>query len=100
PRGPLIMSSAAPTTSPPPAAAAPVSQGRALRSALAHAAVPVLFALLCLFGIIAARITPDFLVREMLVRFSRNAILVLSLLVPILAGLGLNFGLVLGAMAG
>jgi simple sugar transport system permease protein len=94
------MATAAPTASPPPAAAAPVSRGRALRSALAHAAVPVLFALLCLFGIIAARITPDFLVREMLVRFSRNAILVLSLLVPILAGLGLNFGIVLGAMAG
>jgi simple sugar transport system permease protein len=36
----------------------------------------------------------------MLVRFSRNAVLVLSLLIPILAGLGLNFGIVLGAMAG
>ncbi|MGQ0722467.1 MAG: ABC transporter permease subunit [Candidatus Eiseniibacteriota bacterium] len=63
-------------------------------------AVPVLFAALCFVGILAAKITPDFLVRELLVRFGRNALLVLSLLVPILAGLGLNFGIVIGAMAG
>jgi simple sugar transport system permease protein len=75
-------------------------RGAALRGLLARSAVPVLFALLCLIGIIAARLTPEFLVREMLVRFSRNALLVLSLLIPILAGLGLNFGIVLGAMAG
>jgi simple sugar transport system permease protein len=67
---------------------------------LGRLAVPLLFALLCLFGILAARITPEFLLREMLVRFSRNAVLVLSLLIPILAGLGLNFGIVIGAMAG
>jgi simple sugar transport system permease protein len=36
----------------------------------------------------------------MLSRFARNAMLVLSLLIPILAGLGLNFGIVIGAMAG
>src|SRR5262249_57224914 len=70
------------------------------RDALAHSAVPLLFALLCLFGIWAAHITPEFLAREMLARFGRNAILVLSLLIPILAGLGLNFGIVIGAMAG
>ena len=86
----------APTT---PPSASP-ARGAALRSALARSAVPVLFAILCLIGIIAARMTPEYLVREMLVRFSRNAVLVLSLLIPILAGLGLNFGIVLGAMAG
>jgi len=77
------------------------SPRRAPRLALlGRFAVPLLFALLCLFGIVAARITPDFLVRELLVRFGRNAVLVLSLLIPILAGLGLNFGIVVGAMAG
>ena len=91
----------APVTTPALAPAAPRrARGAALLSALAHSAVPVLFAILCLIGIIAARLTPEFLVREMLVRFSRNAVLVLSLLIPILAGLGLNFGIVLGAMAG
>jgi len=63
-------------------------------------AVPLLFLALCLFGIWAAKITPAFLLGEMLVRLGRNSILVLSLLIPILAGLGLNFGIVIGAMAG
>ena len=91
----------APTAPPTTAVATPApDRGRALRSALARWAVPLLFAILCLIGILAANISPEYLVREMLVRFSRNAILVLSLLIPILAGLGLNFGIVLGAMAG
>ena len=67
---------------------------------VARHAVPILFAALCLFGIIAAKITPAFLLSEMLVRVGRNSVLVLSLLIPILAGLGLNFGIVIGAMAG
>lgn len=67
---------------------------------LGRFAVPLLFAALCLFGILAAHLTPEFLLRELLVRFGRNAVLVLSLLIPILAGLGLNFGIVVGAMAG
>jgi len=65
-----------------------------------HYAVPALFVALCLFGIWVAKITPAFLLGEMLVRVGRNSILVLSLLIPILAGLGLNFGIVIGAMAG
>ncbi|HET9325436.1 MAG TPA: ABC transporter permease [Candidatus Eisenbacteria bacterium] len=71
-----------------------------LLAQVARFAVPLLFAALCLFGIIAAQLTPEFMLREMLVRFGRNAVLVLSLLIPILAGLGLNFGIVVGAMAG
>ncbi|MEO5618793.1 MAG: ABC transporter permease, partial [Candidatus Eisenbacteria bacterium] len=71
-----------------------------LRRALGRAAVPLLFATLCLFGIIVAGISPEYLMRELLSRFGRNAILIMSLLIPILAGLGLNFGIVIGAMAG
>ena len=62
--------------------------------------VPLLFLALCVFGIVVAKITAPFLLSEMLVRIGRNSVLVLSLLVPILAGLGLNFGIVIGAMAG
>ena len=62
--------------------------------------VPLLFLWLCIFGIVVAKITAPFLLSEMLVRMSRNSVLVLSLLIPILAGLGLNFGIVIGAMAG
>jgi simple sugar transport system permease protein len=82
----------------------PARGARTGRSAIvgmiARHAVPILFTLLCLFGIMVANITPEFLLRELLARFSRNALLVLSLLIPILAGLGLNFGIVIGAMAG
>jgi len=76
-----------------------VSRG-GIGSALARHAVPILFAVLCLSGIWVARITPPFLIGEMLVRVGRNTVLVLALLIPILAGLGLNFGIVIGAMAG
>lgn len=38
--------------------------------------------------------------QEIVQRFSRNLFLVLSLLIPVVAGMGLNFGIVLGAMAG
>ena len=69
------------------------------RGLLRHA-VPILFAALCIFGIVVAKITAPFLLSEMLVRMGRNSVIVLSLLIPILAGLGLNFGIVIGAMAG
>ncbi len=98
--GPAQGSGDAPPAGSSRTAAPPHAPGRRLRDALAHAAVPLLFALLCVFGILAARINPEFLLREMLSRFARNAVLVMSLLIPILAGLGLNFGMVLGAMAG
>ena len=70
------------------------------RALLGHAAVPLLFLLLCVSGALVAHIGPEFLLREMLSRFARNAVLVVSLLIPVLAGLGLNFGIVVGAMAG
>ena len=37
---------------------------------------------------------------ELFVRFGRNAFLVLALLIPVVSGLGLNFGIVIGAMSG
>ena len=89
---------AAESASPSPVAPKPSKPGPS--HTLARYAVPLLFAALCLGGILVARITPSFLLSEMLVRVGRNSILVLSLLIPILAGLGLNFGIVIGAMAG
>jgi len=71
-----------------------------VKRALLRHAVPILFAALCLFGIVVAHITLPFLLGEMLIRMGRNSVLVLSLLIPILAGVGLNFGIVIGAMAG
>lgn len=83
-----------------PATHPPTSAARRARALLGRAAVPLLFLLLCVSGALVAHIGPEFLLREMLSRFARNAVLVVSLLIPVLAGLGLNFGIVVGAMAG
>lgn len=40
------------------------------------------------------------LANEIVTRMGRNTFLILSLLIPIMAGMGLNFGMTLGAMAG
>lgn len=71
-----------------------------LLAVLSKNAVPLFFTALCLVGIIAARLDINFLINEVLTRLGRNSILVLSLLIPVMAGLGLNFGIVIGAMAG
>jgi simple sugar transport system permease protein len=63
-------------------------------------AVPILFIMVSAFAIPISQFSGTYLIQEMLVRLSRNSFLVLSLLIPIMAGMGLNFGMVLGAMAG
>ncbi|NMB15894.1 MAG: ABC transporter permease, partial [Firmicutes bacterium] len=60
----------------------------------------MLFAVLCTLGVIVAEIDPLFLVNEIIARLARNSFLILSLLIPVSAGLGLNFAIVIGAMAG
>ncbi|NLM94989.1 MAG: ABC transporter permease [Firmicutes bacterium] len=69
-------------------------------SLLKRNAVPVLFAVLCALGVILAEIDPLFLANEIISRLARNSFLILSLLIPVSAGLGLNFAIVIGAMAG
>lgn len=61
--------------------------------------VPIFFAAICIFGIISANISLEFLFSEIISRLARNSFLVLSLIIPVIAGLGLNFGIVLGAMS-
>ncbi|MDR3281349.1 MAG: ABC transporter permease [Synergistaceae bacterium] len=62
--------------------------------------VPIIFIALSAFAIPLSGFSYGYLVQEMLTRLARNSFLVLSLLIPIMAGMGLNFGMVLGAMAG
>ncbi len=63
-------------------------------------AVPLLFLVIVAFGIPLSGFSMNYLVQEIIVRLSRNSFLVLALLIPIMAGMGLNFGMVLGAMGG
>jgi len=62
--------------------------------------VPIIFILFTLFGFIVAKGVPfSFFLSDLSSRFYRNAFLVLSLIIPVIAGLGLNFGIVVGAMS-
>ncbi len=62
--------------------------------------VPVIFIAFTLLGFAVARGVPmSFFLTELSSRFYRNGFLVLSLIIPVIAGLGLNFGIVVGAMS-
>ncbi|MDD2572950.1 MAG: ABC transporter permease [Bacillota bacterium] len=62
--------------------------------------VPVLFIIICLIGVYFSELPAVFIVNTLLTRITRNSFMVLALVLPVIAGLGLNFGLVIGAMAG
>ncbi len=61
--------------------------------------VPIMFIIICAICIPISGFSPAYLVNEIITRLGRNAFLILSLLIPIMAGMGLNFGMTLGAMA-
>lgn len=61
--------------------------------------VVFLFVILCIGGFIASKQSLAFLVTELFTRIARNSFLVLALIIPVLAGMGLNFGIVIGAIA-
>ena len=62
--------------------------------------VPIIFIVIGIFGIIYSGFSATAIANEMMTRLARNSFLVISLLIPIMAGMGLNFGMTLGAMAG
>lgn len=61
--------------------------------------VVLIFVFLSVGAIIASKQSMVFVAGELFTRVARNSFLVLSLIIPVLAGLGLNFGIVVGAMA-
>ena len=62
--------------------------------------VPIMFIIICAICIPLSGLSPSYLLNEIVTRMGRNIFLILSLLIPIMAGMGLNFGMTLGAMAG
>ena len=62
--------------------------------------VPLMFIIICVVCIPISGFSPGYLLNEIVTRLGRTAFLILSLLIPIMAGMGLNFGMTLGAMAG
>ena len=69
-------------------------------STLADNAVVLVFVVITLVAIPISGIPIPSIIQEILSRIGRNCFLVFSLLLPIMAGMGINFGMVLGAMAG
>ena len=67
---------------------------------LINYAVPIIFTILIAFAISLSGLSGEYLIRELMIRVSRNSFLILSLLIPVMAGMGMNFSIVLGAMTG
>ena len=74
--------------------------GKALNGLVRNNTVPIMFVLICAVCIPLSGFSAGYLLDEIITRMGRNIFLVLSLLIPIMAGMGLNFGMTLGAMAG
>lgn len=73
---------------------------RKLKKFLTGSAVPLLFLVIIVVAIPLSGYSGTFLIREIVTRLGRNLFFVLALLLPIMAGMGINFGMVLGSMAG
>lgn len=61
--------------------------------------VVLLFLVLCVGATAASKQPLTFVIPELFTRIARNAFIVLALIIPVVTGLGLNFGIVVGAMA-
>ena len=74
---------------------------KGIMSWITEYAVTIIFLLFVLYGFYVSKdVSMNFFLGELNDRIFRNTFLVLSLIIPVLAGLGLNFGIVIGAMSG
>lgn len=60
--------------------------------------VPVVFVVLSVLGTYFSGMSVKFVLNELIVRFIRDGVMVLALIVPVTAGMGLNFAIIVGAM--
>jgi simple sugar transport system permease protein len=63
-------------------------------------AVVIIFLAITILAIPFSGLSIPYIIKEMIDRLGRNSFLVLALILPIFAGMGLNFGMTLGAMSG
>ena len=75
-----------------------VSWTQKIKEMLVSNMVTVFFIVLCAIGFLYSGLTFGFLLNDIITRMVRNSFLVLALLLPVMAGMGLNFAIVLGAM--
>ncbi len=77
-----------------------MSAKRSLGRFFTEYAVVIIFLALTVASIKPSGLSLTYILQEIITRLGRNSFLVLALLLPIYAGMGLNFGMTLGAMAG
>ena len=70
-----------------------------LREGLRNNIVTIMFIVLCAICMAFSGYTPSYVLYELFGRLSRNMFIVLSLIIPIIAGMGINFAITIGAMA-
>ena len=61
--------------------------------------VTIMFIVLCAVCMVFSGYTPAYVKYELFGRLSRNLFIVLALIIPIVAGMGINFAITIGAMA-
>jgi simple sugar transport system permease protein len=76
------------------------SNRKKINKLLTSSVVPLMFLIISIVAIPLSKFTGVYLANQIITRLVRNSFLVLALLLPIMAGMGINFGMVLGAMAG
>lgn len=69
------------------------------KSYLFNNMVTLLFIVLCIAGLNLSGQPMTLVLDELVNRIARNLFIILSLIIPVIAGMGLNFGIVIGAMA-
>ena len=75
-----------------------IPAGKRLLELARNNTVPIMFIIICAIFIPMAGFSPSYLLNEIVTRMGRNLFLVLCLLFPIMAGMGMNFAMTLGAM--
>jgi len=70
-----------------------------LRDAARNNIVTIMFIVLCAVCMAFSGYAPNYVLYELFGRLSRNMFIVLSLIIPIVAGMGINFAITIGAMA-
>ncbi|MCQ1531034.1 ABC transporter permease subunit [Lutispora saccharofermentans] len=69
-------------------------------AAMSKYSVPLLFAVVCIAGAVLSKLSLKYIISDVILRLNRNLFLVIALIIPVLAGMGLNFAIVVGAIAG
>ncbi len=70
-----------------------------LQEGLRNNIVTIMFVVLCAVCMAFSGYTPNYVMYELFGRLARNTFIVLSLIIPIIAGMGINFAITIGAMA-